>query len=127
LNIYADKGTAKPIEDMARQLVGDVEDEVCLQLARTVAEEQFALARVRHTKVGLIESIRVLAKSTWEVADSTEARCALPDLVKLDRYERRAIARRDAVRERLKRNSLRRTSLPQNFLLKETVRAPVGE
>jgi len=64
LSTYADKGTAKPIEDMARQLVGNVEDEICLQLARTVAEGQFALARVQHTKVGLIESIRALSPST---------------------------------------------------------------
>jgi hypothetical protein len=98
----------KQIDDMARQLLGGAADTVCLQLARTVAEGQVALARVRSTRVALIESNRAATPSTLGLDSSSEAiRTVLSDLLKLDRYERRAIARRDAaVRELLKRNCI---------------------
>jgi hypothetical protein len=93
--VYANERIAKQIDDMARRFVGDVEDGVCLQLARTVAEGQLTVARVRQAKA-LIESVRASSPSTNEPESSMEAiRRALPDLVKLDRYERRAISRRD--------------------------------
>jgi hypothetical protein len=95
LSVYANERIAKQIDDMARRFVGDVEDGVCLQLARTVAEGQLTVARVRQAKA-LIESVRASSPSTNEPESSMEAiRRALPDLVKLDRYERRAISRRD--------------------------------
>ena len=49
---------AKQIDDLAHQIVGEGEDGVCLQLARSVAEAHLELARIRQTKVALIERIR---------------------------------------------------------------------
>src|SRR5262245_43217760 len=82
-SVYASEDMAKRIDDMMRQIIGDVDDEVCRQLAHTVAEGHFDLARIRRTKVGLIESTRALAPPSEGSIDSEEAlRRALPDLVR---------------------------------------------
>jgi hypothetical protein len=124
----------RQIEHLARRLAGDAEDGIALERARTVAEAEFDLARVRRAKVALIERVLALGapeapdpfKSVWEEQrflrallrgkipgtkprlpqppampvdepdKSAEAiRRALPELLKLDRYEQNARGRRD--------------------------------
>jgi hypothetical protein len=58
LSVSSNERVSKRINELARQIVGEDEDAVCFQLARSVAEAHFALARVRQTKVALIERIR---------------------------------------------------------------------
>jgi hypothetical protein len=43
------------VETLARQIAGDAEDPISLDLARDAAEGQLELARVRHVKAALIE------------------------------------------------------------------------
>jgi hypothetical protein len=116
---------AKRIERLARKIAGDTTDVVLLEFARTAAEAEFDLARVRQVKVALIERLCVFgeldipevstktliahdrayeqtgvippaidAAATMPSSDperlAEAVRRALPDLVKLDRYERRA-------------------------------------
>jgi hypothetical protein len=149
LSVNSNERVAKQIDELARQIVGDDEDAVCLQLARSVAEAQFALARIRQTKVALIERIRALgafesgpelhlgvrecirlAKEMFagrdpqpilsrEFIDAITLRAAPPamrgepegsaeairrmlrELIKLDRYERRAASRQHAAVQKL--------------------------
>jgi hypothetical protein len=87
-----------------------------LKHARMVAEAQLDLARIRRAKVSLIErlcafgrldpplasgsaikpAVSSLPMPSQEPDRTAEAvRRALPELIKLERYERRAAARRD--------------------------------
>ena len=141
LSIVSIKEYAKQLETLARKISGDTTDEVKLAHARTIAQAELELARVRRAKVALIErasafgeldppqltaagSIRLLnaalrgrdinavnavlrgrdidsreasaSMPSQEPQRSAEAvRRVLPELRKLDRYERRAAAQRD--------------------------------
>ena len=113
---------AKRIEKLACKIVGDAKDAITLEWARTAAQAEFDLAQIRLVKVTVIERIlmfggleppqgfilirQVDAAGTMPSADagatSAEAdrlaeavRRALPELLQLDRYERRAAALRD--------------------------------
>jgi histone H3/H4 len=140
LSIASTKEYAKQLETLVRKIAGDTKDAVKLERARTIAQADLELARVRRVKVALIEracvfgeldppqlaaagSIRLLnaavrdrdinainavlrgsdidsieasASMPQEPERSAEAvRRVLPELRKLDRYERRAAAQRD--------------------------------
>jgi hypothetical protein len=140
LSIASTTEYAKQLETLARKIAGDTKDAVKLERARTIAQAELELARVRRVKVALIEracvfgeldppqlaaagSIRLLnaavrdrdinainavlrgsdidsieasASMPQEPERSAEAvRRVLPELRKLDRYERRAAAQRD--------------------------------
>lgn len=131
LSVTSTAGYAKQLETLVRKIAGDTKDAVKLERARTLAQAEFELARVRRAKVALIERasafgevepprpivsqlIRHLkaiqvgrlidprpidASATMpsqEPDRSAEAiRRVLPELCKLERYERRAAARRD--------------------------------
>src|SRR5262245_48969582 len=141
LSIVSIKEYAKQLETFVRKIVGDTKDTVKLERARTIAQAELELARVRRVKVALIEragvfgeldppqlaaagSIRLLnaavrdrdinainavlrgsdidsieasaSMPSQEPERSAEAvRRVLPELRKLDRYERRAAAQRD--------------------------------
>jgi hypothetical protein len=127
-------------ESLARKLAGNTDDALTLELARTAAEAELELTRVRQTRTALIERAiafgsldapsyfpSALAEVKWisntlkwmegqprvrppaPVADDPSAsmpqddrartaeaiRRIAPDLVALDRYERRAVVRRD--------------------------------
>jgi hypothetical protein len=124
-------------ETLARQIAGDSEDKITIELARDAAEAVLELARVRRVKVALIERVTALGRfdvpkrfaspkdeaawilqhycgaTLWEgrpkfAVDPLPAmpsqepqrtaeavRRALPDLLKLYRYEARAVTRRD--------------------------------
>ena len=97
---------AKQLDKLVREIVGNTKDAVILERGRAVAQAEFEIARVRRAKVALIERASALGElhqgraslpePSQEPDRSIEAiRRALPELRKLDRYERRAAARRD--------------------------------
>ena len=133
---------AKRVEALARKIAADATDFVTLEHARSAAEAEFGIARVRQAKIALIE--RMLAfggleppqlfqslreiKAFFKELDrgelniptpvvdplktmpSAEAdrlaeavRRALPELIRLDRYERCAAALRDRSLRALKK------------------------
>ena len=138
----------REVETLARQIAGDTEDKLKIELARDAAEAELELARVRRVKVALIQRViafgrfdvpnrfaspkdevawimqRYFGATLWkgrpkfavdplpampsqEPQRTAEAvRRILPDLIKLHRYESRAVARRDhAIREIIKRSA----------------------
>ena len=147
-----DAATARKLDQLARQIVGDSKSEISLELARSAAEAEFDLARVRLVGVALINRVSAfgaidpfsdeLAKDmaklerlraelrhfkarlsgaapqspvqdfidsaenmpTQEPERTAEAvRRALPELVKLNRYQVRAASRRNrAIKEIIK-------------------------
>lgn len=93
----------KQREQFARRIAGDTANELILERARDVARAELDLARVRRAKIALITRFLALGQPdrppdlTRPPDRFAEAmQRALPELVKLDRYERRASARRDA-------------------------------
>jgi hypothetical protein len=107
--------TASQIEQLVQQII-EV-DQVSASLARTIAEEHFALARIARVRAAMVERAGKLAKrvsgplgelndmpASSDKDDSMGAiRSALPELVKLERYERRTVSARDgALRSILK-------------------------
>jgi hypothetical protein len=136
-------------EIFARQIAGDTQDKITLELARDAAEAALELARVRRVKVALIERVAALGsferpehfrssnqEVRWLIAmynwqqgivrvrppmptatnpsstvpsqepprTAEAARRVLPDLLKLQRYESRAVTRRDrAIRAMMRR------------------------
>jgi hypothetical protein len=136
LRLPSGAAVARQLDQLARKIAGGAQDPMILDLARTAAEAVLDLARIRRTRIAMIECVSVFGAieppplfssmrevnaflrqgvvpappdpvatmPTDEPARTAEAiRRALPDLRKLDRYERRAAARRDrAVREIIK-------------------------
>jgi hypothetical protein len=144
-----DAATARKLDQLARQIAGDSDSEIILELARSAAEAEFDLARVRLASVALINRVSAFGaidpffdelakdKAKWQrlqaelrhfkarlsgaapqspvqdLIDSTEnmptrepertaeaVRRALPELVKLNRYQVRAASRRNrAIKE----------------------------
>ena len=93
---------APQLETLARKIAGNAVDAITLERAREIAQAEFDLARVRRAKVALIESARACVAADrppmppHDPDRSAEAiRRVLPELRKLERYERRAAARRD--------------------------------
>jgi hypothetical protein len=115
LNIGSSAAFAKQLDKLVRKIAGGTEDAMLLERARAIAQAELDLARVRRAKVALIESASAFGEldrakvtfpepidssatmpSTQEPYRSAEAiRRVLPELRKLDRYERRAAVRRD--------------------------------
>jgi hypothetical protein len=110
------------IERLARAIAGDATDAISLEYARTAAQAEFDLAQIRELKVALIQKAKNLKEvesapaaeegaieaTTTNSEPEREAlalRRAVPDLLSLDRYERRAAARRvRAIRNLVARN-----------------------
>jgi len=147
-----DAATARKLDQLARQIAGDSNSEIILELARSAAEAELDLARVRLASVALINRVSAFGaidpfsdelakdKAKWQrlraelrhfkarlsgaapqspvqdFIDSAEnmptqqpertveaVRRALPELVKLDRYQVRAASRRNrAIKEIIK-------------------------
>ena len=127
----SDANQSSYIERLARKIAGDTDDAIILEHARSAAQAEFDLAKIRRIKVALIERVRAFGqfgvpqpvfppRVTWRFLEpmiagnlprpfdaastmpiteperTAEAmRRVLPELVKLDRYERRAAGRRD--------------------------------
>jgi hypothetical protein len=138
----------KRLDEFAHKIAGDSNNAIVLELARTAAQAEFDLARVRHVKAALIQRVsalgaldapQVFGSSAEEIRylksilsgrappippepidplatmprqeperTAEAVRRTLPELVKLNRYESRAVARRDrAIREIAKIRSSR--------------------
>ncbi len=52
----------REVEALARQLAGDTEDKVTVELARAAAEAELELARVRRVKIALIERVAAFGR-----------------------------------------------------------------
>src|SRR5262249_50004828 len=88
---------ADEIELLARKFADGIDSPIVRAYARSAAESSLELARVARVKVALIESLAVFVYEEGLPAIDPVAeavRRALPDLIRLDRYERRATARR---------------------------------
>jgi hypothetical protein len=138
---YSSPEITRQLEERARQIASDVNDGFDHEQARTFAEAELELARVRRIEAALIEQVSVMGslvppkhfasrkeEKAWfratlrwikgsqskppdlvwiNPADTMPAtepertaeaiRRALPELTKLKRYERRALARRDRI------------------------------
>jgi hypothetical protein len=113
---------AKGIERLARKIVGATTDVAILEDARAAAQAEFDIAQVRQVRVTVIEHMRTIGEcaapltslaasqarvprapaaagatmpSTEQERSHEAVRQALPELLKLDCYERRAVARRE--------------------------------
>jgi hypothetical protein len=114
LNITSSAAFAKQLDKLARKIAGNTDDAIVLERAREIAQAELDLARVRRAKVALIEGASAFGEldrervafpepsdspatmPSQEPDRSAEAvRRVLPELRKLERYERRAAVRRD--------------------------------
>lgn len=108
-------GSQKQLEELSQLFAGDASDATILGLVERAADAQADLARVRKIKTAMLE--RALMQTQGENAAQTElpdssrplltgerdeeqvivsAVCRiLPELTKIDRYEKRAASRRD--------------------------------
>jgi hypothetical protein len=114
LDIRSISSFAKQVEKLARKIAADARQPISFERARTVAEAELELARVRQRKIAVIERLSAFealdsasphpgdgsAMSIEKLESAKALQQVLPELLKLDRYERRAASRRDrAVRE----------------------------
>jgi hypothetical protein len=100
--VTADAERIKRVERLARKIAGAASDFVALECAMRIAQAEFDLAQIHRIKLALIS--RVIASGDDRTPDalgasdqdrSAEAiRCAIQELMWIDRYERRAAARR---------------------------------
>ena len=121
--VIANAERIKRIERLARKIAGATTDIVTLECARTIAQAEFDVAQIRRVKVALMSRVMVIGgfetpdafrsgqlkrgekalpervktpgMPTAEPDGSADAiRIALSELIRLDRYEQRAEARR---------------------------------
>ena len=96
---------------MAAELVGGASDFTSMELARAIARAELDLEQIRRLKAGVINaaaSSMSIAKAPGEVPlDLQSAATAqlLPELIKIDRYESLAMARRDRALRTLMKTS----------------------
>jgi hypothetical protein len=100
LSITSTAAFAKQLDKLVREIAGDTKDAIMLERARAIAQAELDLAQVRRVKVALIERASAFGEldpptPPQEPYRSAEAvRRVLPELRKLERYERRAAVRR---------------------------------
>lgn len=90
------------VESLAQELAGATSDFITLELARAIARAELDIEQIHRVKAGLINtaaSSMTIATTRGEALtpDPLAAAIAqvLPELVKIDRYERQAAVRRD--------------------------------
>ena len=98
---FGNPGYPAQVERLARAICPDASDPFRYEQALIIAESQMFLARVRAARIAAIERhspARLLGRgdeSAPQALDETERLSrALPDLLSLERYERRALSRR---------------------------------
>jgi hypothetical protein len=98
---FGNPGYPAQVERLARAICPDASDPFRYEQALIMAETQTFLARVRAARIAAIERdcpARLLGRgdeSAPQALDETECLSrALPDLLSLERYERRALSRR---------------------------------
>ena len=84
LSVTSNPVLAKQVEALAREFVGTPRDPEIGELARDVAEAQIDLVRIREARYDLLA--RDLGDANYEEAAK--------QLIRMDRYERRALSRR---------------------------------
>jgi hypothetical protein len=123
-SLFANADTAQAIEDLARVIVYGNDDFFMLVQARVLAESAVELARVRFVKIALIERVmslgpigpplkmkslakrigattgqgiskKVRKSEANDKLTTVAVQRALPELIKIHRYEQRAAAHRD--------------------------------
>jgi hypothetical protein len=101
--VAANTERIKRIERLARKIAGASTDIVTLQCARTIAQAQFDFAQIARLKVVLMSRVggfemtdagTVPTPITEPDGTADTIREMLSELIKLDRYERRAAVRR---------------------------------
>ena len=89
LPVLADPKVAPDVDALARRIatsvVGGDDDPRCHELACRIAEAQLDLVRVRTARLPFVARLD---------DDATSAAKMVPELLRLDRYERRALSRR---------------------------------
>jgi hypothetical protein len=90
------------VEALAQELAGATSDFITLELARAIARAELDIEQIHRVKAGLINTAALsmtIATTRGEALtpDPLAAAIAqvLPELVKIDRYERQAAVRRD--------------------------------
>ena len=96
-------GLPKKVARLAKTICKDNSDPFRFEQAVIIAESQILIARVRAARVAALEStlvsadqgVRIAGDPAEELRDSVaNIRLALPELLSLERYERRALSRR---------------------------------
>ena len=110
--IERDAGRAAELEALAREIVVSTGGKIDLEHARSIAQAQLELLRIRSMNTGMVKQMLAGCDDSWWSSSaelqrppalperapdaSAEAmRLALRGLKLLDRYERRALTRRD--------------------------------
>ena len=93
VSIASDPQMSAEAKRLSRMIVGTDDDPERLYYARIAAEAEIEILRIRKVRTQLIDS---QARRSEDSSDSTIQTVldALPQLVKIDRYERRALSRR---------------------------------
>jgi hypothetical protein len=94
---FGGAGLAKEVARLAKAICPDLSDPFRYEQAVIIAESQVMLTRVRAARVSALESPRTPGADTLgqELHDGLlRVRLALPELLSLERYERRALSRR---------------------------------
>jgi hypothetical protein len=92
--ITSDPVLAIEVEELARRLVGDLEDAEIAAPARAFAEAAVDLARVKRVRLERIRHLLALGAEVENATTHKDIAAVVGELAKLDRYDRRARARR---------------------------------
>jgi hypothetical protein len=92
--ITSDPILAIEVEELARRLVGDLEDAEIAAPARAFAEAAVDLARVKRVRLERIRHLLALRPEVENPKTQKDIASVVSELAKLDRYDRRARARR---------------------------------
>jgi hypothetical protein len=92
--ITSDPVLAIEVEELARRLVGDLEDAEIAAPARAFAEAEVDVARVKRVRLERIRHLLALGADVENPTTQKDIAAVLGELAKLDRYDRRARARR---------------------------------
>jgi hypothetical protein len=92
--ITCDPVLAIEVEELARRLVGDLEDAEVAAPARAFAEAEVDLARVKRVRLERVRHFLALGAEVENPATHKDIAAVVGELAKLDRYDRRARARR---------------------------------
>jgi hypothetical protein len=92
--ITSDPVLAIEVEDLARRLVGDLGDAEIAAPARAFAEAEVDVARVKRVRLERIRHLLGLGAEVESPTTYKDIAAVVGELAKLDRYDRRARARR---------------------------------
>lgn len=101
LSVLADPALSKEIEDLARDIAGTT-NPVVLDAARAVAEAEIDLMRIRRVRRELLaQNIMSLNHASTEMQPGAVPLELFGRLLKIDRYEQRAVSRSKCAVRRL--------------------------